>query len=319
MLYPLKFKPIYKNKVWGGSKIREIKNNSKISDNCGESWEISGLQEDLSIVSNGFLKGNTLEELIEIYMGELVGDSVFDKFGYEFPLLLKIIDAKENLSVQVHPDNETAAERHNAWGKSELWYVLEAEDGSEIISGFNKNTDSKTFLSSIDNFNIESFLNKLSVRNGDVYYIPSGNIHSLGKGITVAEIQQTSDVTYRVYDYGRKDRELHLDLAKDIIDYRKSENARIDYSKIPDKSNQIVQNKFFTVNYLPVMNLLSKDYYELDSFVLYFCINGKVNIKCNDNVTTIEKGETVLIPADLKSVVLIPEQYSELLEIYIEI
>jgi mannose-6-phosphate isomerase len=318
MLYPLKFKPIYKTKVWGGNKIRSIKNDKNVPDNCGESWEISAVQDDISVIKNGYLKNNSLEEVIEIYMGELVGDKVFEKFGYEFPVLLKIIEAKEDLSLQVHPDNDVAAERHNAWGKSELWYIIDAEKDSKIISGFSKNVDYSIMISSLENGTIDQIVNEQDVKPGDAYFIPAGRLHSLGKGITVVEIQQTSDITYRVYDYGRKDRELHLDLAKDVIDYKKTENPGIKFSKLPDQSNPIIKNDLFTVNFLPVMNILSKDYYELDSFVLYYCINGEVNIKCNDEVTSLGKGETVLIPADLKSVVLIPVQYSELLEIYIE-
>jgi mannose-6-phosphate isomerase len=318
MLYPLKFKPIYKTKVWGGSKICEIKHDKNVPDDCGECWEISAVQDDISIVANGYLKDNSLEEIIEIYMGEIVGDKVFEKFGYEFPILIKIIEAKENLSLQVHPGDEIAAERHNAWGKSELWYILEAEKDSKIVSGFNKDTDYSEMLSAIENVTIEQVVNQSVVKPGDAYYIPAGRLHSLGKGIMVVEIQQTSDVTYRVYDYGRKGRELHHYLAKDVIDYKKIKDIKLNFSKMPDQSNTIIDNKFFTINYLPVMNILSKDYYELDSFVLYYCINGRINIKCGEEITNLEKGETVLIPADLKSVVLIPVQYSELLEIYIE-
>jgi len=318
MLYPLKFKPIYKTKVWGSNRIRQIKNDKNIPDKCGEIWEISAVEDNVSVISNGFLKDNTLEEAIEIYMGEIVGDKIFDKFGYEFPLLIKIISADENLSLQVHPDNEVAAERHNAWGKTEMWYILEAEKDSKLVSGFNKNTDEKTLLSVIENNNLSEIVNETEAKSGDVFFIPAGRIHSIGKGLTIAEIQQTSDITYRVYDYGRTDRELHLDLAMDVIDYKKTNNTKTSYLHDPDKSNKIIQNEFFTVNFLPVMNILSKDYYELDSFVVYFCINGKLVIKYDEDMITIEKGETILIPADLKSLTLIPEQYSELLEIYIE-
>ncbi len=318
MLYPIKFKSIYKTKVWGGNKIREIKGDKKVPENCGESWEVSAVQGDISVVSNGFLKGNSLEEIIEIYMGEIVGDKVFDKFGIEFPVLLKIIEARENLSVQVHPDNKTAAERHNAWGKSEIWYILDSEPGSTLISGFNQDINSKILFDSITNGDFEKYVNQPQVRTGEVYYIPSGRLHSLGKGITLVEIQQTSDVTYRVYDYGREGRELHLDLAEDVINYKHIHDVKTKFSHFPDKSNKIISNEFFTVNFLPVMNSIVKDYYEFDSFVMYFCLNGGLTIVTdgNDNVK-IKKGETVLIPAAIKSLTLIPDLYSEVLEVYI--
>jgi mannose-6-phosphate isomerase len=318
MLYPLKFKPIYKTKVWGGSKIREIKSDKKVPENCGESWEISAVEGDVSIVANGFLKGNSLEEIIEIYMGEIVGDKVFEKFGYEFPILLKIIEAKENLSVQVHPDNKTAAERHNAWGKSEIWYILEAEQGAKLISGFNQNVSRKTFYDSIQNGEFEKYINQPEIKAGEVYYIPSGRLHSLGKGVTLVEIQQTSDITYRVYDYGRTGRDLHLDLAEDIIDFKHLQEVKTNFLRSPDKSNKIIQNDFFTVNFLPLMNTVTKDYYELDSFILYFCLNGEINVKTDDNeIVKLKKGETLLIPASIKAVILEPKLYTEILEVYI--
>jgi len=320
MLYPIKFKPIYKPKVWGGEKIKNLKSDKKTPDNCGESWEISALQGDLSVVANGFLKDNTIEEIIEVYMGEIVGDEIFENFGYEFPLLIKIIEAKENLSIQVHPNDELAAERHNARGKSEVWYVLESEKGAKLISGFCKNTNSNEFFDAIEKEDFENLLNIVETKAGEVYYIPAGRVHSLGEGNLILEVQQTSDVTYRVYDYNRKDRELHLDLAKDVIDYSKTENLKINFSKKADNQNKIISNQFFTLNYIPIMNEIQKNYYNLDSFVVYFCVNGKVQIKTPSNKTeTLSKGETILIPAAIKDVNIIPEIYSEIIEIYIEV
>ena len=317
MLYPLKFKPIYKSTVWGGSNIKNTKKGRSIPQNCGESWEISAVKDNLSVITNGFLKGTTIEDLIEIYMEEVVGDKVFEKFGYEFPILLKIIDAAENLSIQVHPDNEIAAERHNAWGKSEMWLILNAENNACILNGFNQKTDKNTLLSAIHKGNIESLINKIPVKNGDAYYIPAGRIHSIGKGITILEIQQTSDITYRVYDYSRTDRELHLDLAADIIDYNKAENLQQEYSQDIDQKNQIIENENFTINFLPIVSPQKRDYYDLDSFVIYFCINGSLKIMYGEEYVEMKKGETVLIPAELKIITLIPDTYSELVEVYV--
>lgn len=319
MLYPIKFKSIFKQKVWGGEKIKLLKNDKTIPEKCGESWEVSGVQGDVSIIANGFMKDNTLEELIEVYMGDLVGDKVFDKFGYEFPLLIKIIEAKENLSVQVHPNNKIAEERHGARGKSEIWYILNNEKDSCLISGFKNDTNFEGITDAIKNDNLDSIVNQPKVKSSEVYNIPAGRIHSLGKGVMVLEVQQTSDVTYRLYDYGRKNRELHLDLAKDVLDYKKTRKLTEEFDRKPDNSNKILKSENFTLNFLPVMNNLDKDYINLDSFVLYFCVNGELIIKTGDQTTTIKTGETVLIPAMIKNVTLHPKTYTELIEIYLEL
>jgi len=319
MLYPLKFKPIYKTKVWGGDKIRRIKNDSKVPENCGESWEISGVQDDVSVVANGFLKGNTLQEIIEVYLEEVVGDKVLEEYGYEFPILLKIIDAKENLSVQVHPDDETAAELHNARGKTEAWYILEADKDAKIIDGFNRDTTERELLQSIQDGNLEEMLKYHNVKSGEFYFIPAGRVHGMCAGTTVVEIQETSDITYRIYDYNRGNRELHTQYAVDVIDYKKNDKKSIDFSRMPDHSNQIVKCKYFTANYLPVMNSLLKDYSNTDSFVIYHCVHGQVNVKTPNGEEVLNEGETILIPACIDEVVLIPMKYSELLEIYMDL
>jgi mannose-6-phosphate isomerase len=319
MLYPLKFKSQYKEKIWGGEKIRSLKNENNIPDKCGESWEVSGVQGAISVVKNGFLKDNNIQELIEIYMGELVGEKVFKKFGLEFPLLFKIIDADDDLSVQVHPDDEFAAENHNAYGKTEAWYILEAEDGSNLISGFNKDTNENEFLEKVNSGNLEDILNKVPVKAGEVYFIPQGLIHSIGKGIMLAEIQQTSDVTYRVYDYNRAgDRELHNDMAIKVLDFSKTISAAIKFDRIPDRPNEILNNEYFKLNFLPLMHPQIKELANLDSFIIYYCINGNIKLVYNGEEYSLQKGETVLVPAVVNEIELQPEKYSELLEIYIE-
>ncbi len=319
MLYPLKFKPIYKTKVWGGDKIRNIKGDKKVPENCGESWEISGLDGDVSVIANGFLKGNNLQEIIEVYLEEIVGDSVLQEYGYEFPILLKIIEANDNLSVQVHPDDNTAAELHNARGKTEAWYILEANEDAKIIDGFNRDTNENELLQSIENGNLENLLNYHNVKSGDFYFIPAGRIHGMCSGTTVVEIQETSDITYRIYDYNRGNRELHTEYAVDVIDYKRNDKKSIPFTRMPDHSNEIVECKYFTANYLPVMNSLIKDYSNIDSFVIYHCVHGQVSIKTTGGEETLNQGETILIPACLDEVVIIPLQYSELLEIYMNI
>jgi len=232
-LYPLKFKPILKEKIWGGNNLSQLLNKKKTGKKIGESWEISGVDNNISIVSNGFLKGNNLQEVIEIYMNELVGDKIYDIFGTEFPLLIKFIDAQEDLSIQVHPNNNQAKEKHNAFGKTEIWYVLHAEKEAKLISGFSKELTKDLLHKHLINNTLEETLNYEKVKTGDVFFIPSGRIHSIGKGIVVAEIQQTSDITYRLFDYNRlengKLRELHTQDALDVIDFQRYNSYKTNY------------------------------------------------------------------------------------------
>ncbi len=295
MLYPLKFKKIFKNKIWGD-----------------ESWEISGLEENVSVVKNGFLEGNSINELIEIYMDELVGDSVYKKFGLEFPLLIKFINAEEKLSIQVHPNDEMAKEKHQSFGKNELWYVMRAKKNAKLISGFSKEIDKKIFLENIENKTLDNILNYEEVKEDDVFFIPSGRVHNIGEGILLAEIQQASDITYRIYDFERKDsnekpRELHTELAKDAIDYKKYECYKTDYKIIKNKSSKIINTNYFTTNILYFDKKIEKNYDSIDSFVILICLKNNFKIIYdNDKKIFLEEGETVLIPASLKNIDLIP-------------
>lgn len=321
MIYPLKFIPIYKTKIWGGNKISKIKSNDdSIPKYCGESWELSSVQDDVSIVANGFLAGNPLNDIIEIYMGELVGDSVFEKFSYEFPILLKIIDANDILSIQVHPDDEIAYKRHKARGKAELWYILESDENAKLYTGFNKNMTQEETFNNIQNGEINKYINQPLVKRGEVYNISPGLIHSIDKGTCLVEIQETSDLTYRVFDHGRQGRELHWELAKDIINYNKTNVPIIEYSKLNNKTNEIIANEHFCINYLSVNTICNRDYFHLDSFVIYFCIEGSLIIDYGEDKISLVKGETILIPAAIKSINIIPENNkTELLEIYMDI
>ena len=324
-LYPLKFTPIYKDKIWGGNKIKTILNKD-FGDlpNCGESWEISAVEGNISVVSNGYLAGNSLEELMEVYMGELVGDQVFDTFGIEFPLLIKFIDANDDLSIQVHPNDELAKERHNAFGKTEMWVVLQADAGSKLVAGFNQQVDKDIYLEKLHNNELTDILNFEEVSAGDVYYIPAGRVHAIGKGILLAEIQQTSDITYRIYDYDRKDaqgnpRELHTDLALDAIDFTLYPDYKSHYQPKINESVELVKCKYFTTNLLEINEVVEKDYNQLDSFVIYICIEGILQIETESGSETLQKGETILIPAVIESVRLIPISPSvKLLEVTIE-
>ncbi len=323
-LYPLKFTPILKDKIWGGKKLKSILNKSNASDTCGESWEISGYDDDFSVVKEGFLEGNELPELIEIYMGDLVGDKVYEKFGLQFPLLIKFIDAADQLSIQVHPDDVLAMERHNSLGKTEMWYILQAEEGSELISGFKSQLDKKAYTKLLESGQIESVLNYEKVRAGDVFFIPSGRIHSIGAGILVAEIQQTSDTTYRIYDFNRKDsngeyRELHTEAALDAIDFKVHDSYKNKYPEISNKTVNAVDCVYFTTNIMNFNKQVEKDFILIDSFVIYMVIEGEGEIIYGENESvSFTKGETILIPAVLKNLTLIPSKPSKMLEIYIK-
>lgn len=323
-LYPLKFTPIYKDKIWGGNKIRSVLNKDFGNlPNCGESWELSGIDGNVSVVSNGYLAGNSIEELIEVYMGDLVGDQLFDVFGTEFPLLIKFIDANDDLSIQVHPDDEMAAERHNSNGKTEMWYVIQADKGSKLQSGFNQEVDQEKYLDKLNKVELTEILNFEEVISGDVFFIPAGRVHAIGKGILLAEIQQTSDITYRIYDYNRRDdkgnlRELHTELALDAIDYTLYPEYKAKYQPQTNESVELVSCEYFTTNLLEINQPIEKDYNKLDSFVIYLCLDGEASIETESGNESVVKGETILIPASIENVLLKPVTTSvKLLEVYV--
>lgn len=323
VLYPLKFKPIIKETIWGGSKLNEVLGKTTPSDKCGESWELSGVQGNISVVSEGFLKGNNIQELTEIYMGDMVGEKVYEKFGIEFPLLIKFIDASDILSIQVHPDDEVARKRHNAYGKTEMWYVLENKPDAELICGFNKVINKEAYLKALAEGRLSEMLNKEKVATGDCFFIPAGCVHAIGAGVLLAEIQQTSDITYRIYDFDRRDaagksRELHTEQAVDVIDYKAQTEHRIRYE---DKLNQtvgLVDCEYFTTRMLSFDATLARDFNIIDSFVIYIATEGSFDILYNGNEkVTVNKGETVLVPALLKEFKLRANGKAKALEVYI--
>jgi mannose-6-phosphate isomerase len=309
--------------VWGGSRLAKLFGKPfDVGKKIGESWELSGVQKNLSQVSNGFLKGNNIEELVEIYMGELVGEKVYEQFGVEFPLLLKLIDATETLSLQVHPDDETAALRHDAYGKTEMWYVLEAAPGAGIYVGFNQALDARNFYEHTVKNTLPEQLNFMQVHAGDVFFIPAGHIHAIGKGVLLVEIQQTSDITYRVYDWGREHnqataREMHLDLAIDVIDYTAGHDYKNSNLSEKNKPVELVNCPYFTTNFLEIDSLIGRSLLERDSFVIYLCIEGALTIDCLGMKETLEKGESLLVPAIIADIHLKPKEKAKILEIYI--
>lgn len=322
-LYPLKFTPIYKDKIWGGHKIKSsLGLDFGNLPNCGEAWMVSGYKGQQTVVANGFLAGNELNEIVEIYMGDLVGDNVYDEFGDEFPLLIKFLNANDWLSIQVHPDDEFAARKKIGRGKSEMWYVLEADEGSQLISGFNREITREEYLKQFEQKNLKEILNYETVNKGDAFDIPPGRIHSLGPGILLAEIQQTSDATFRIYDWDRVGadgllRELHTDLALEAIDFKHYEKYKTSYKEEINRTTSVIKTPYFTTNTITLEKAIKKDYEELDSFVIFIGIEGKVTIKWNEGEIALAKGEAIVIPNTINILELFPEERSKLLEIYI--
>ncbi len=322
-LYPLKFKPIFKDKIWGGRKIKDVlgMDFGKLP-NCGEVWVVSGVEGNPTLVKNGFLAGNELNELVSVYMGDLVGDEVYEKYGDEFPLLIKYIDANDWLSIQVHPDDELAAKRKIGRGKTEMWYIMEAEKGAELISGFSKKVDKETYQKYLNEGKIKDILNFEKVENGDVFFIPAGRVHALGPGILLAEIQETSDTTYRIYDWDRIDasgmkRELHTVEALDAIDFEVYDDYKTRYKKKKNETVPLVQCPQFTTNLLEYDQPLSKDFEELDSFVIYMGVEGSSVLKWEGGEEKIALGDAVVIPNVINDIELRPEGKAKLLEVYI--
>lgn len=323
-LYPLKFKTIFKDKIWGGNKIATVlgKDYGDLP-NCGETWEISGVDGNVSIVAEGPLAGQSLVELIDTCQGMLVGEKIYKQYGNKFPLLIKFIDANADLSIQVHPDDTLAKARHNSFGKTEMWYVFQADEGSSLISGFNQPLDKETFLEKFDSGRLVDVLNKEKVTAGDVFFIPAGRVHTIGKGLLLAEIQQTSDITYRIYDFDRVDgngqkRELHVDEAIDAIDYNFYDHYKVPYNEQINKPVELVKCDYFTTNKLNIDQTLHRDYSDLDSFIIYICFDGSLTLEYSGGKINVKKGDAVLLPANLKKVELIPEKTCKMLESYID-
>ena len=319
-LYPIKFRPILKDKIWGGKKLKNLLNKNSDLPNVGESWEISDVEGDISVISNGELKGQSLKQLLGTFKEELIGVQNYRVFKNKFPLLIKFIDAKEDLSIQLHPNDELAAKRHNSFGKTEMWYVMQADDNSNLIVGFNQDMTPETYLKHLEAKTLPEILNFDKVKAGDTYFIEVGRVHAIGAGVMLAEIQQTSDITYRVYDWDRLDdegneRDLHNDLAIDAFDFNMKNDFRVSYPKTENQSNEMVSCPYFTTSYLEVSETLQKENIH-DSFMIYMCVEGKAEIITETFSESIIIGETILIPAVIKQFV-IKADTAKLLEVYV--
>ncbi|MDP3679698.1 MAG: mannose-6-phosphate isomerase [Flavobacterium sp.] len=316
--YPLQFEPILKERIWGGEKLKILLNKPITSTITGESWELSTVEGDISVVANGEWKGKSLTEIINDSPDEILGTEVHARFGKQFPLLFKYLDAREDLSIQVHPNDELAKKRHNSFGKTEMWYIMQADDDARIIVGFKEKSNASEYLENLENKTLLSILDDVKVKSGDVFFLETGTVHAIGAGLVVAEIQQTSDITYRLYDFERVDangntRELHVDLALDAINYNKVETKK-EYTKNINDSNQIVDCPYFTTNFIPLDGEISVSK-SGKTFTVYMCTEGTFELEYNNSKLQYKKGDTVLIPAALNAFIL--NGKASILEIYI--
>jgi len=323
-LYPLKFKPVFDDRLWGGNKIRtRMGLDFAPMERCAEAWVMSGYEGKQTTVSNGFLAGNEINELVEIYMDDLVGGKVFETSGDVFPLLIKFIDSRDWLSIQVHPDDELARKRNMPNGKTEMWYVIDADKNTQLISGFNRKISQKQYLDHLQNKSLSEILNFEKVNSGDVFFMPAGRIHALGPGILLTEIQQTSDATYRIYDWDRVDangkgRDLHTELALAAIDFNLQAEYKTSYKPRVNETINLVTCPYFSTNVLELAQPLQKNYEELDSFVIYICLEGSMKLGYGSNeIIEAVKGEVLLIPAIIDKVMIFPDKKVKFLEVFI--
>lgn len=304
MNYPILFTPIVKDRLWGGQKLKKLFNKPSQTLTTGESWEISGVQGDVSVVANGHLQGQTLQDLINTQPIALLGASVFKRFGREFPILIKFIDAQLDLSIQLHPNDQLARERHNSFGKTEMWYVMDADPGSRLIVGFNRDVTKEEYTTALQSGRLMELMNEETVKKGDTFFINTGKIHAIGAGVLLAEIQQTSDVTYRVYDFDRKDkagnlRELHTDLALDALDYQYKEDFKVAYQTRVGRGNPMVDSPYFKTSYLPLEQSQSLFEQQRDHFTIYLCVEGEVVLQTKEGEARLVAGTSCLIPASV--------------------
>lgn len=304
----LKFSPIFKPTLWGS-----------------ETWVVSSVKGSESMAINGIDKGQTLPEIVARYGAEFLGKKNYEKFGNDFPLLIKFIDARQDLSIQVHPDDELSAQRHGKMGKNEMWYVVDADRGSQLIAGFTQKIETSEYAQKVADGSIENDLNKVCVSEGDCFYIPAGRVHGIGAGMVIAEIQQTSDVTYRIYDYLRRDRdgnlrELHTELALDAIDFEDiTTDPKVNYTEKRDDIVSLVQCPFFTTNELKLTQSFKRDYTGIDSFRVYMCLCGQCCfLNPNGQSIFLHQGESLVVPAAIKEVTILPDENVKLLESYVE-
>ena len=303
-----KFEPLLKQTIWGGNKIVAFKHIQSDMENVGESWEVSGVPGDESVVANGECKGKTLNEVLAEMKQKLVGEENYKRFGDRFPLLIKFIDARQDLSIQVHPDDETAHRQGKAMGKTEMWYVMDSDEDASLKVGLKKKITPEEYARMVEDDTICDALGNYKVKSGDCFFIPAGRIHAICSGSFIAEIQQTSDVTYRIYDYKRKDkngnyRELHTKEAAEAIDYTVLDDYRTEYTPVKNEATQLVSCPLFTTAVYDLTEPMTLDYSELNSFVILIALKGEGSILTSSgNSYSFREGESILLPATTEMV-----------------
>ncbi len=323
-MYPLKFKPILKSTLWGGEKIIPYKQLTEEQKHVGESWELSGVKGNESVIANGKYAGMTLPSLIAQKGEYLVGKKNYGRFGQEFPLLIKFIDARQDLSIQVHPNDELAWKRHHSKGKTEMWFVVSADEGAHLRSGFARQVTPAEYEASVNNDTITDLLADYIVQSGDVFFLPAGRVHSIGAGAFIAEIQQTSDITYRIYDFKRRDvdgniRDLHTELAKEAIDYTVESDYCTRYVAKKNQEVELVSCPYFTTSLYELTQKFVLDYSALDSFVILICVSGwAIFTDDKGNEFVMHQGETVLLPAITQWLRVSPTDQCKLLTSYVK-
>ncbi|MCZ8169870.1 type I phosphomannose isomerase catalytic subunit [Flavobacterium sp.] len=316
--YPLVFKPIIKERIWGGTKLRDVLHKPIVSEISGESWELSTVPGDVSVIANGALEGTDLNTVVALNPEAVLGKKVVAQFGNQFPLLFKFLDAREDLSIQVHPNDALAKERHNSFGKTEMWYVMQADPGAQLIVGFKEDSNAEAYQTALAQHQVVDLLAKHSVQKGDVFFLETGTVHAIGAGTLIAEIQQTSDITYRIYDFDRRDaqgnlRELHTEWALEAINYQPTESKKA-YTQNTNVSNVMVDCPYFTTSFIPLTDTASV-HCTHDSFTVLMVMEGDCALLYGDQKMELTKGTTVLLPAALEAVQL--KGNAELLEITI--
>lgn len=316
-LYPILFEPNLHTVVWGGNRLRKYKDMEPTDERIGESWEVSAVTSSTSIVSNGYYKGQDLISVINKAPDEILGSVVARKYGGRLPLLAKFIDAERDLSIQVHPNDEMAQRLHGKFGKTEMWYVIAADPGSYLYAGFNKEISSDEYKRRVADGSITEVLAKHKVRAGDVFYLPAGRVHAICGGILLAEIQQSSDVTYRIFDYNRpgldgKPRELHTELAAEALDFHVENEYRTQYSEEVNRSNQVIESQYFNVRVTELTRPFHRNLLKYGSFVICMCIDGDCKIHVRESVGAdideilLKAGHSCLIPAAIADYDVIP-------------
>lgn len=306
----LKFKPILKEKIWGGQKLKTQLHKDTEANAIGESWEISEVPESVSVVSEGVYTNTTLSELIDRFPIEMLGQSSIDRFGHHFPILFKFIDAAQRLSVQLHPDDILAEKRHNSFGKTEMWYVIAADPKAFIIADFQEKLTPERYQKYLENGTLVDYLQHIEVEPGDVFYIKPGLVHAIGEGVLLAEIQQTSDITYRIYDWKRKDkhghyRELHTDFAIDAIDFDVSYDYQINYHPDRTGAQELLHTAYFKTDYVYLTQSQNFEFQLNEQFVVLMCVEGKAQVCASDTVQyELQMGETIFVPACVEKIIL---------------